>query len=745
MDEKWLPHSDTRRHHRRPWNMKFALALLTCILAGTASAQTQADLNTALDHKQDAVNDFKLSLEAAAVGISDGTLDNSTCDIYSSCSAELADPFCHFNYGNSKGCGCDKGRTIDSKNAVVKTSPKLLASAYSVKRTACEAKHIQADLTDMYNNMIEKGDAKWLFYGSKDGVLINFPGIVWDENIADDQCGTGYDARIRPWHMTAATGPKNLILILDTSGSMAMYDRIGMLQRAAKAVLDATTFADFVGIVEYSSTATTPYGLSTLARAMPDFKDELSGFIDGFRALGGTGTIEGLKRAFTLVDDSKEKNYEAGCHTTYVLVTDGEWSTGNPTSTITDRQSTHDDEHFFFVGLGSGLGHSGEAALRDLSCKTGAIYTQVDDGDESGLKRAMISFYKYYALFKSLNKVEGYSWSEPYESIPSIWGPMTTVVAPVYDKSREPWHMMGVAGVDATVCDLLANKVPAPTGSAKTQRGCTCRDTWTYAGNSYAGCTNLNWPVPWCATVGSCGSCNTESVEGGCWDDCEPEGKVGVLQDTLLSRATAWCEPATLDVCALEALRLSVGESKCGTSQAGFDYAACTNAKIANYSWAIDGPKDPGSTAYALKSKKSTLIGTAYDMNADECKCDDLMQPTCSCAVIEEMMRERGKEEDDVVPVALIFAILVPILLVCMIGRCAHRQWAASRRGMQPSQTQMVVLTPEQLLQQQQQQSHFEKAGIPNHMRTPYPVYVGTPQGYYPAPPQQQTWWGRRI
>ena len=63
----------------------------------------------------------------------------------------------------------------------------------------------------------------------------------------------------------------------------------------------------------------------------------------------------------------------------------------------------------------------------------------------------MISFYKYYALFKTLNKVEGYSWSEPYESIPSIWGAMTTVVAPVYDKTREPWHMMGVAGVDATV------------------------------------------------------------------------------------------------------------------------------------------------------------------------------------------------------------------------------------------------------------------------------------------------------
>ena len=41
------------------------------------------------------------------------------------------------------------------------------------------------------------------------------------------------------------------------------------------------------------------------------------------------------------------------------------------------------------VGLGDGVSR---LALRSLSCKTGAIYTQVVDNDESGLKRAMISF-----------------------------------------------------------------------------------------------------------------------------------------------------------------------------------------------------------------------------------------------------------------------------------------------------------------------------------------------------------------
>ena len=46
-------------------------------------------------------------------------------------------------------------------------------------------------------------------------------------------------------------------------------------QAKAKAVLDATTFADFIGIVEFNDYARTYEGLTTLARAMPEFKEVL--------------------------------------------------------------------------------------------------------------------------------------------------------------------------------------------------------------------------------------------------------------------------------------------------------------------------------------------------------------------------------------------------------------------------------------------------------------------------------------
>jgi len=729
-----------RGHHgaaRRPARAALlVLVALGILFFSPAHAQTAATLDAALDHKEDAVLDFKLALEAARLGISNGTLSNATCEVYSSCSAELARPFCHFNYGNSAGCGCDSGRTVDSTNSVVKSSPLLDASAYSVKRTACEATHVDPTLRDLYGSMIEQGDAKWLFYGSKDGVLINFPGIVWDEDVNDDTCGASYDARIRPWHMAGATGPKNLVLILDTSGSMSQYDRISLLKSAAKAVLDATTFADFVGVVRFGSSADTYAGLTTLARALPDFKEDLKRYVDGFYPSGGTNMIDGFERAFRLVDDSRSKSYEAGCHTTYVLVTDGEWA-ADPQATITARQasSAGADEHFFVVGLGSGVS---EQALRGLSCATGAIYTHADDGDESALRRAMISFYKYFALFKSIEKVEGFSWSEPYISIPSIWGKMTTAVAPVYDKSREPWHMMGVAGVDATVCDLLSDRVPEPESAARaTQRGCVCQDSWSYGGATFTGCADVDWPVPWCATQGSCGSCDTPSVSGGCWDDCEPEGKEGVLQDTLLSRATSWCEPASLDACALEALRLSVGEPVCAASEPGLDYASCTDAQIEAYAWAIDGPRDPGETEYALRAVKSSLVGTPYDMNADACVCADNMQPSCACAAAaaaaEEASAKEDENEDEELDITVtgIVSIVVPIALVCACAalRFARRSTTKdASAGVTTRAPQPMYVYPTQPM----------PPGQPQPMQPTMQPYAG-PYGAQP-PPQQNAY-----
>ena len=110
-----------------------------CVLVVAALAATREDLDAALDHKEDAVRDFKASLESAARDIN---LYNSTCEIATPRAApNCVTRFTTFNYGNTRGCGCNEGRTIDARNSVLKTSPKLGASSCSVKRTACRKRN----------------------------------------------------------------------------------------------------------------------------------------------------------------------------------------------------------------------------------------------------------------------------------------------------------------------------------------------------------------------------------------------------------------------------------------------------------------------------------------------------------------------------------------------------------------------------------------------------------------------------
>ena len=99
----------------------------------------------------------------------------------------------------------------------------------------------------------------------------------------------------------------------------------------------------------------------------------------------------------------------------------------------------------FTYSMGQGADH---AVTKKLACKTGGIWSPVDDlsGD---LVTAMSSYYKLYALGLGEGGNEDFvSWVEPYEfaNPPGRMG--TTVSVPVYDRSVTPPLFLGVAAID---------------------------------------------------------------------------------------------------------------------------------------------------------------------------------------------------------------------------------------------------------------------------------------------------------
>lgn len=97
----------------------------------------------------------------------------------------------------------------------------------------------------------ELGVEPWAWYfGSHTGVFRFWPGRQ------GATCGQ-YDPRVRPWYVAASSGPKNVIMVLDTSGSMAGL-RMQLLKEAAKRVVNTLTVADRVAIVPFATVANNP-------------------------------------------------------------------------------------------------------------------------------------------------------------------------------------------------------------------------------------------------------------------------------------------------------------------------------------------------------------------------------------------------------------------------------------------------------------------------------------------------------
>ena len=86
-----------------------------------------------------------------------------------------------------------------------------------------------------------------MFFGSQEGMFRIFPGRQWAT------CGS-FDPRVRPWYIAASSGPKNIILVLDTSDSMR-GQRMELLKAAAIRVVQTLTVGDRVAIIPFATTA----------------------------------------------------------------------------------------------------------------------------------------------------------------------------------------------------------------------------------------------------------------------------------------------------------------------------------------------------------------------------------------------------------------------------------------------------------------------------------------------------------
>merc|ERR1711962_1169709 len=94
--------------------------------------------------------------------------------------------------------------------------------------------------------MGEDPEISWQYFGSTNGFLRQYPAEAWEGKDPDI-----YDARMRDWYIKAAASPKEIVIMLDTSGSMT-----GLRKEIAKhtvlTILETLSEDDFVTVYSFS-------------------------------------------------------------------------------------------------------------------------------------------------------------------------------------------------------------------------------------------------------------------------------------------------------------------------------------------------------------------------------------------------------------------------------------------------------------------------------------------------------------
>ena len=97
------------------------------------------------------------------------------------------------------------------------------------------------------NNYEHDPSLSWQYFGSATGFMRQYPATNWNIESVDL-----FDCRTRSWYIEAATSPKDILILMDTSGSMTGIRR-EIAKHVINNILDTLGNNDFVNIITFSN------------------------------------------------------------------------------------------------------------------------------------------------------------------------------------------------------------------------------------------------------------------------------------------------------------------------------------------------------------------------------------------------------------------------------------------------------------------------------------------------------------
>ena len=170
---------------------------------------------------------------------------------------------------------------------------------------------------------------------------------------------------------TADLPPSNLVFLIDVSGSMGSSNKLPLLKKSLKLLVQNLTQKDRVAIVVYAGAA------GVVLKSTPgNEKEKILNALNKLNAGGSTAGGEGIQLAYKIA----LKNFKEGGNNRVILATDGDFNVGASSDNAMMRLIEKKKESgVFLTCLGYGMGNYKDSKMEILADKGNGNYAYIDN------------------------------------------------------------------------------------------------------------------------------------------------------------------------------------------------------------------------------------------------------------------------------------------------------------------------------------------------------------------------------
>uniref|UniRef100_A0A3Q2DC41 Calcium channel, voltage-dependent, alpha 2/delta subunit 4b n=1 Tax=Cyprinodon variegatus TaxID=28743 RepID=A0A3Q2DC41_CYPVA len=335
--------------------------------------------------------------------------------------------------------------TIQVPTNVYNKDPKLLNAIYNSEA-----------INDVFiSNFQRDPTLTWQYFGSSFGFFRIYPGIKWTP---DTNGVVAFDCRNRNWYIQAATSPKDIIIMVDISGSMKGL-KMTIAKHTINTILDTLGENDFVNVIAYTDYVryVEPCFRGTLVQADLDNREHFKLLVEELHVKGEAKIKNAMKESFKILNEAK-KHKGSMCNQAIMLITDG---------AMEDFESVFEEFNWperrvrvftYLIGREMTFAQN----TKWIACNNKGYYTHI-----STLADVQENVNEYLHVLSRpmvINHDHDIIWTEAYMDTVLFYTKaqslllMTSVAMPVFSKKKETLShgiLLGVVGTDVPLMEVM--------------------------------------------------------------------------------------------------------------------------------------------------------------------------------------------------------------------------------------------------------------------------------------------------